>query len=747
MARHNLDALTPFDFEALSKSLLDRELGMRFEIYKPGRDGGVDLRFALSGSGNVIVQCKHWPNASAAKLITALVKDELSKIKRLAPTRYLVTTSASITTLDAQKIVEGLAPYVLGTADVYGLERIERFLEDNEDVVRKHLRLWLSSSAVLQQVLTKAITLRSIAYTEQIKNSLPTFVQTKALSRAQATLQSKRVLLISGPPGIGKTTLANILCAELMADGAELVKISGDVSDGLDAWAGEASQVFLYDDFLGRSAGGDHLGKNEDQEILDFAERVAASPNKYFIMTTRGYILNQARRVYEKLSSPTLKYSECLIELADLDEQARSLILYNLVWASGLPNAQRSRFAKLSVYRPILAHRNYSPRLIELSLKRAIADDFVGNADELMIRNLQSPQDLWHHAIANDLDSDARLLLDLMVTLGAAVRPSSLRQLWGEFVLDGASADRYDRALETLEGDFLMVSGEARDPVLSTANPSIDDYMTARLNGHDAFLIETAAKTLSFNNIRGIRSLVDPARRKALKMKVQDDPSNAVGHALLDAGLRLERVPETFERLVDDEIADRLAFLVALAVPLGRSAEVSAKVEAFMTEVQSHYFDRAQSMDPRALVELAVVTVEKGEGGGLSVVDDLLEYLDERLMQTDNAWDEISESMDLAEMARKLLPNAHSHLEAMQRDRAQEIIADWARDLDGWELRSALEYASNLGAAEAIFPGYLEANMALDDIEQRRSDEDRDWYKDEGSDVFDVNRLMSGLAD
>ena len=39
-------ALSPIDFELLSKDLLEAELGIRFENFREGRDRGIDLRYA-----------------------------------------------------------------------------------------------------------------------------------------------------------------------------------------------------------------------------------------------------------------------------------------------------------------------------------------------------------------------------------------------------------------------------------------------------------------------------------------------------------------------------------------------------------------------------------------------------------------------------------------------------------------------------------------------------------------------------
>lgn len=57
----------------------------------------------------------------------------------------------------------------------------------------------------------------------------------------------------------------------------------------------KAKQVFYYDDFLGQTSTGEKLGKNEDRALLQLIKSVARTGNKRFILTTREYILAQAK--------------------------------------------------------------------------------------------------------------------------------------------------------------------------------------------------------------------------------------------------------------------------------------------------------------------------------------------------------------------------------------------------------------------------------------------------------------------
>jgi hypothetical protein len=85
--------LSPADFEDLTRDLLQRHWSVRLEAFKNGRDQGIDLRYAACTDNVTIVQCKHFANSTLAKLVRELHTEELPKIRRLNPNRYIVVTT------------------------------------------------------------------------------------------------------------------------------------------------------------------------------------------------------------------------------------------------------------------------------------------------------------------------------------------------------------------------------------------------------------------------------------------------------------------------------------------------------------------------------------------------------------------------------------------------------------------------------------------------------------------------------
>ena len=56
-----------------------------------------------------------------------------------------------------------------------------------------------------------------------------------------------------------------------------------------------------------------------------------------FILTTREYILNIAKRRYEVFAHPPVDLTMCVINLSDYTRPIRAKILYNHIYFSDLP--------------------------------------------------------------------------------------------------------------------------------------------------------------------------------------------------------------------------------------------------------------------------------------------------------------------------------------------------------------------------------------------------------------------------
>ena len=75
MTTYNLSQISDFEFESLCRDLLQAELGLSLELFAPGRDRGIDIRYIgiVDGEEHTIVaQCKRWDENSFNNLLSHL---------------------------------------------------------------------------------------------------------------------------------------------------------------------------------------------------------------------------------------------------------------------------------------------------------------------------------------------------------------------------------------------------------------------------------------------------------------------------------------------------------------------------------------------------------------------------------------------------------------------------------------------------------------------------------------------------
>lgn len=156
MAR-DFSTLSPSEFEALSSDLIGRDLGVRFEQFGEGPDEGIDGRHVAGPDGVTILQAKRYENSGISSLKRTM-REERKKIDQLAPSRYILSTSVSMTPARKQDLMEICGPSLLTTADIYGCEDLEKLLRDHPDIEEAHPSLWTpSSGGALERIMGRAL--------------------------------------------------------------------------------------------------------------------------------------------------------------------------------------------------------------------------------------------------------------------------------------------------------------------------------------------------------------------------------------------------------------------------------------------------------------------------------------------------------------------------------------------------------------------------------------------------------------
>ena len=295
-------------------------------------------------------------------------------------------------------------------------------------------------------------------------------------------------------------------------DGWELVTIHQNVSEGLRTLQGnpDAKQVFYYDDFLGQVSSGEKLAKNEDGALLQLLRAIQHSASKRFVLTTREYILAQAKREHEKLAVQVWTSFDLLLSAGITTRKPRLGILANHLYFNNLPQEHIAAVVRDAGYRKIIDHHNYNPRLIE-SMTNRLEFSTLKPSEYLraFISGLDDPSQLWGHIYEEQLSEASRHLLLALVSAGT---PAFLDKLERDFdVLFGnrsrefgwvQRSNDFERSLNELEGNFIRIHDRGGHRVVEWHNPSVLDFLGSWLRRHHRDTEAVLRATTRFEQIQ-----------------------------------------------------------------------------------------------------------------------------------------------------------------------------------------------------------------------------------------------------
>ena len=252
MSDYTFLQLSSDEFESLVCDLLSVEYALPAPLqrFAPGPDGGVDGLFSTAGNRNAtVVQCKRI--ARWSDLLKTL-KTEATTVHQMrpAPDRYVLATSVQLTPKNKDEIMRLLGPPgpLQSLQDILGQDDLNTLLGKHPAVEGRHYKLYITSARILNQLLHSSCLSHAHDTVEMAQKAAATYVQTPSYDRALALLTSKGVCVLTGNPGVGKSTLSDLLIAYHVKQGYEVTPIY-TFGDAVPMAAKQ--QLIYFDDFLG----------------------------------------------------------------------------------------------------------------------------------------------------------------------------------------------------------------------------------------------------------------------------------------------------------------------------------------------------------------------------------------------------------------------------------------------------------------------------------------------------------------
>jgi hypothetical protein len=489
MQNYDFLVLSPYELENLSRDLLQKKLSVFIESFTSGRDSGIDLRYTKDKAGTTIIQVKRYEKY--AELLSAL-KKEIKKVKDLNPERYIICTSVGLTPANKNKINQLFAPYILSNEDILGKNDLNNLIGQYPEIEEQYYKLWLASTPVLKKILHSKIYNQSAFELDSIKEGVRLYVQNNSFNEAIRILKDYNYVIISGIPGIGKTTLSRILILYLLSHGyKEFVYLSDSINEGYEFFDEQKHQVFFFDDFLGKNVFLAKQYQGVDDKIVKFIEKIKKTPNKLLIFSTREYILRQAMTTFESFSTSEIEMAKCVIDLSSYTNFIKAQILYNHLFFAQVPEAHLNNLIAERRYLKLIQHKNYNPRIIETIINRKIWLHCQPNEfSQVLISFFDNPESVWLYAFENSVDRFSQFTLLTFLTMGTPVMLGDLENALKTFLrinnykyFIAFDSITFKKAIKELENTFIITQKDDQgNIVVEYQNPSIQDFLVNYLS-------------------------------------------------------------------------------------------------------------------------------------------------------------------------------------------------------------------------------------------------------------------------
>ena len=487
---HN--CLDPERFEHFSCAVISVRENRTFQRFSAGKDGGIDGLYC-SEDGKIILQAKRI-QTSKGKLLS-IMRNEGLKAKYLNADRYILVLSMSISNVGLKdEICDLFQGAIKDTQDIITCEDLNGYLEDSKykQVELAYQELWLKSSNVLSQLLydniNKGVLQKIEGHLRRIEEAVKTYVPSAFFYDALKMLQTKQYVMLSGEPGVGKTTTAyNLAHYFAEREGYEQIFVVENIEEIYQLNDSNKKQVFVLDDFWGRiKFSMNYVDVNWEKRLLNILDDIKYFRNSLLIITTREFVLQQGIRCYTEVGE-RCEHEKILIDMNAHTLIQKAEILFQHVYQSNLD----WDYVYIIYLRnkEIIEHPNFNPRIISYFCKNISTEGkSIWEYFAEIKRFMSAPYKYWDDTLRN-LSAGAKYICFALEMSEEAILLSELEKTFlgiVEYGFEQVNREDFSSYIKELQDMFIYVyeCDEEDEMAVDFINHSLRDFFEKYIIKH-----------------------------------------------------------------------------------------------------------------------------------------------------------------------------------------------------------------------------------------------------------------------